>query len=299
MIDTMMFIKQHMLFSFGLLILNIIIVWPLALKIAFYTNRYALESVIWLKKDKSLFNNIKKKLKQNIAKFERGEHKSDYYNKTKDKLRKAGYKGEYAVLIYITLKFIVPALMFFLTLYIRDIFRAALIAILIVLFVELRLRSSTKNLELKFTRHVYKIYKYLHNQISSGTKVTDAIKSVYMIIDDDDIRTVLMIVAAKYELTNDIDSALKELLSYYDNDEAQTLCIALKQGILTGDNQNLLERQERKMFNKYFAYIQAETDSCKLRSLLVVSIFAFILIIMIGIPLINDVKEALEVIFVN
>jgi hypothetical protein len=159
--------------------------------------------------------------------------------------------------------------------------------------------ARKKEVNLKFQRYIYKIYKYLHNQISSGIKVTDAIRSVYEIIDDRELKDIMMQMAASYELSLDIDKALLEFKSNFEAHEAETLCVALKQGILTGDNQELLARQEDIMFKKYFNYIQAETDSCKTRCVIAVVMFMSIVVVMISVPLFNDVSEALSRIFVN
>jgi hypothetical protein len=109
----------------------------------------------------------------------------------------------------------------------------------------------------------------------------------------------LLRLVARYELTLDIDTALEEFKSGFSVHEAETLCVALKQGIETGDNQELLARQEDVMFKKYFNYIQAETDSCKTRSMMAAMMFTAIVVILIVVPLFNDASEALGRIFEN
>ncbi|NTV90110.1 MAG: hypothetical protein HGA22_07090, partial [Clostridiales bacterium] len=86
--------------------------------------------------------------------------------------------------------------------------------------------------------------------------------------------------AAKYELTLDIDESLEEFRENFDAYEAEMLCTALRQGIETGDNSELLARQEDMMFKKYFNYIQAETDNCKNRSLLSAGMFTAVVVLM-------------------
>src|SRR5690606_4170309 len=157
--------------------------------------------------------------------------------------------------------------------------------------------SSRRKVNLRFQKHIYKIYKYLHNQISSGVKPTDAVRTVYETTDDRDIREVLIRVAARYELTMDIDSALEELRSNFDTHEAETLCLALKQGVQTGDNRDLLEKQEDIMFKKHFNYIQAETDSCRNRSVAAAAVFVAIIAVMIIVPMLDDVSQAVGRIF--
>jgi Flp pilus assembly protein TadB len=167
------------------------------------------------------------------------------------------------------------------------------------MIIELVVSANRKKHNLVFQRHIYKIYKYLHNQISSGIRVADAIKTVYEVIEDKKLRKIFIKMAASYELTLDIDTALQEFKSNYDAQEADTLSIALKQGIITGDNRELLARQEDIMFKKYFNYIQAETDNCKFRSAAAVALFCAIIVIMIAIPIIKDVIDAVDNIFIG
>lgn len=170
-------------------------------------------------------------------------------------------------------------------------------AILIFIIIDFSLRRKVNELNLSLQKYVYKIYKYLHNQIISGIKVTDAIKNVYEVIDDKRLKQALIRMAGRYELTMDIDSALNELRSVYDTHESESFCVAIKQGILTGDNSELLARQEDIMFKRYFNYIQAETDNCKTKSLVAAIIFIAIIVIMIVIPMFFEAAEAMGKIF--
>ena len=139
----------------------------------------------------------------------------------------------------------------------------------------------------------------MHNQISSGVKPTDAIRSVYEVIEEKELRSTLVRLAARYELTLDIDTSLDEFRADFDAHEAETLCIALKQGVDTGDNKELLARQEDVMFKKYFNYIQAETDSCRNRSIAAAAVFVSIVVVMIIVPMLNEMGQAVGKIFIN
>jgi hypothetical protein len=129
--------------------------------------------------------------------------------------------------------------------------------------------------------------------------VTDAVKTVYEVVEDRKLKNMFIRMAAIYELTLDIDGALEEFKQNFDVYEAEMLCTALRQGIETGDNRELLARQEDMMFKKYFNYIQSETDSCKNRSLLAASMFTAVIVLKIIIPLINDMADAVGRIFIN
>lgn len=145
----------------------------------------------------------------------------------------------------------------------------------------------------------YKLYKFLHNQISAGVQISDAIKSLYEVSEEKKLRLILIKLAGAYGRTLDIDYALEEFMTYFDIPEAQTLAVALKQGIDTGDNQGILQRQEEVMFNKYIDYIQAETDVCRTRSTMAVIFFVVIIVIMVCVPMYNDMITGITKIFIN
>ena len=103
--------------------------------------------------------------------------------------------------------------------------------------------------------------------------------------------------AARYELTRDIENALGELVSRFDLNDTHTLCTAIRLGVMTGDNTDMLARQEEIMFKKYFNFIQAETEGRRLRSVVSAIFFTVIIIILISVPLLMDVVESLNIIF--
>jgi hypothetical protein len=154
-------------------------------------------------------------------------------------------------------------------------------------------------MDMKFQKYVYKIYKYLHNQISAGVRVTDAIRTVHEVVEDKWLKGILIELAGGYELTCNIDAVLDKFKYNFSTHEADTLCIAIKMGITTGDNQNILGRQEEIMFKKYFNHIQAQTDSCRVKIAAVAMVFTAIMVVMLLIPVVSDVGDAMGKIFIN
>lgn len=221
--------------------------------------------------------------------------------KARSKMRKAGYKSEFAPAVYLTVRFVLSPAMFIIAFILNypDIVRPLAATVFVNIVMELVITSGRRKINLRFQKYIYKIYKYLHNQISSGIRPTDAIRSVYEVTEDKELKGILVRLAARYELTLDIDSALEEFRSNFDAHEAETLCIALKQGIETGDSKELLAKQEDVMFKKYFNYIQAETDSCRNRSLAAAAVFVAIVVVMIIVPMLKDTGEAIGKIFIN
>lgn len=226
---------------------------------------------------------------------------SDFYDKISSKLKKAGFYGLSAVLIYSILIFILPLLMLVSTFIFNrtSILQNIFLIVVFICVIEVYIYYKKKKYTLKFNKNAYKIYKFIHNQVSSGVKPTDAVSTVFEVVDDPDIRKTLMRLSARYKLTGDLDSSLSELTERFDTHEAHTLCVALKQGVDTGDNTELLKRQEEVMFNRYFAYIQAETDSLVYKSILAAVFFTAIIIIMIALPMAKDVQDGISRVFTN
>jgi len=299
--DILSFAQQHVFLTALLLFASAYPAIYLAKKLELVSQNRLMEALGNRISSHSLYSRCVYLVSRTIKEYERRDKKAGFYLKARIKMKKSGYSGEYAAAVYLFVKYILTALLFLTALLLNypDIVRPAAMVILLQVIVELVVGSEKRKINLKFQKYIYKIYKYLHNQISSGVKVTDAVKTVYEVIDDKQLRSVLIRLAASYELTLDIDSALEDFRGNFDINEAETLCVALKQGLETGDNQELLARQEDVMFKKYFNYIQAETDSCRTRSLLAVAMFTAIVVIMIIVPLFNDMAAAVGKIFVN
>lgn len=299
--EILSFITGHKLLA-GLLVCgNIAPAILLARRISTMGNRRVIESMGGRNERLSLYGKCLLFVSQAIRDYDRREKKAGIYIRAAVKLRKAGYMGEYAPAIYLFLKYALIPFFFMVAsaLNYPDLRGALIVSLLLFAIIEITIAAEKRKINLKLQKYIYKIYKYLHNQVSSGVKVTDAVKTVYEVIEDKELRGILIRLAARYELTLDIDAALEEFKAGFAVHEAETLCVALKQGIETGDNQELLARQEDVMFKKYFNYIQAETDGCKTRSMIAAAMFTAIVVIMIVVPLFNDAAEAVGSIFFN
>lgn len=299
--EILAIIKEYWYFSIVFFLLNIVILYPLSVKILFYFNRRTLEGLGNRRNRKSVARNLQARFRKFVSKYDKGEIYSSYYNTIKAKLRKSGYRNIYAPIYYMLLKYLMPVAAFFIVLPVNypDIIRPLILSGFLFAAVEIVVYSKKKDLNMRFRRYIYKIFRYLHNQISSGVSVADAIKTVYRVVHDKQIQYTLIELAARFELTSDIDYALEIFNEYFDCEEVDTLCLAIKQGIETGDNKDLLIRQEGFMFSKYFSYIQAETDRANLKSLAAAFLFVLILVIMVSVPLLQEGAEGLSNIFVN
>lgn len=295
------FAGKHIYFTLFIAVLDFILAGMIIKRACIFLDRNLSEATGGRMGKKSLYRLCLDAVRQSLSEYERKGKKSGYYRKVKDKMKRSGYSGEYSAVIYLLFKYLAPVVLFIISFAANypEITRPLLLAAIASMTVEWVVTSNKRKHNLVFQKYIYKIYKYLHNQISSGVMATDAIKTVYGVIEDKRLKDILIRLAASYELTLDIDLSLDEFKSNFDADEAETLCVALKQGIMTGDNRQILAHQEEVMFKRYFNHIQAETDSCKTKSILSVAMFTLIIVIMIAVPLFNDVNNALDKIFVN
>ena len=281
--------------------INVILGVLLSRGVSLYGSRRVTEAMGARKPAVSPYRRCSMLVEQSLVACGKLIEKRSIYQKARDKMKKAGYRGEYAPVAYIFVRYVVSAVIFLAALFTNypDVIRPIAFVVLVNSIVSAVISANKRKVNLRFQKHIYKIYKYLHNQISSGVKPTDAVRTVYETTDDREIRDVLIRLAARYELTLDIDSALEELRSSFDTHEAETLCLALKQGIQTGDNKELLAKQEDIMFKKYFNYIQAETDSCRNRGVAAAAVFVAIIAVMIIVPMLDDLGQAVGRIFIN
>ena len=299
--DIQLILFKYWYFAAALLILNLILVYPFTVKILVYFNRYTLEGLGGRRIRKSLSFGLKERIRSVLTKYDKGEIKSRYYERLKLKLKKSGYRSVFAPVLYLFFKFGVPLIMFLAVFSIKypEVIGAVVVAVSIYASIEIVVYTKKKDLNMRFRKYIYKIYRYLHNQISSGVSISDAIKTVYKVVHDKQIQYNLIEFAARYELTSNIDYAIEVFSNSFESDEVETLCLAIKQGIETGDNKDLLLRQERFMFSKYFSYIQAETDRSSLKSLAAALLFVLILVVMVSVPLLQEGAEGLSNIFIN
>jgi len=143
----------------------------------------------------------------------------------------------------------------------------------------------------------YKIFKFLINQISSGILVSDAIKSMYRVVDEKHLRKTLIDVSAYYAKTSDLLVSLDILKERYKGMEVDTLCMAIEHGIYTGTNYDTLKKMEQLLFKRYINQIKLETRWRKKRSILSVLLLCSIMIFMIAIPVVKDMMDAFNQIF--
>lgn len=285
----------------ALTILDVMLAITIHVKLDSVYNKYMIEAMGRRYAYNSFYRRCLMHAGSRIKRYGSGIKSADIYTKAAKKLKMAGYNGDRAVAVYLSIRFIVCPLLFLgaFSVNFPGILQGCVAAASVLISTEAVIAAKKKGIGLRLQKDMYKIYKYLHNQTSSGVQMQYALKNVYEVIDDKYLKESLIRLAARFELTMDLDASLDEFKSCYGVQEAETLCVAVRQGIMTGEGGDILARQEDMMFKKYFNYVQAETDSCRTRAVIAALMFTSIVVVMIAVPMFRSVSEAVGKIFIN
>ncbi|MDX1357384.1 MAG: hypothetical protein R3232_00995 [Clostridia bacterium] len=150
-----------------------------------------------------------------------------------------------------------------------------------------------------FQKNAYKLYKYIMNQATAGIRPGEAMKNMYEVVEDVKLRNVLMKACAKYSISMNAGVLSGEILRNIDTPEARSFAMTIRDGLFESNDPGLMERLEQLMFNRYFAYIQRATDNVKTRCLASVVILCSVIVVMVLVPTILDVQNALNSIFTH
>lgn len=148
-----------------------------------------------------------------------------------------------------------------------------------------------------FQKNAYKLYRYLVSQISAGVKPKDVIINMYKITEDKTLKKILAKASGAYAITLDGKSYAKILKQEIKTEDAARFAMILEEDLLYSDNENFLEKMEEMMFNRHFSYQQKKTEKIKRGCFLAVSVFMLIVIIMVALPLMNELMQGLKYIF--
>ena len=152
----------------------------------------------------------------------------------------------------------------------------------------LYIRSRIAERQKAFLINAYKLYYFLHSQISAGIKSTDAVRGLHAIADHPLIHGTFVRFVAHFELTLNIGESLDIIRKAFKGYDAEMLCVSIRQCVETGTAGKTLLKMEQLMFAKYFYLLQKETTKHKTR-LLISGLFAMApMIILFSLPILYD-----------
>ncbi|MDD4461133.1 MAG: hypothetical protein EOM13_00435 [Clostridia bacterium] len=114
-----------------------------------------------------------------------------------------------------------------------------------------------------FERDLFKIYRFVDLQLSSGVRLTDTLSGLADAAPGSPIRMFLQRFSAVYQLTFDLDQASSELRRLFPGSDMNLLTGHLEQTLRTGQTGRSLLRMENLLFARYFSCLQTESAALR------------------------------------
>ena len=176
--------------------------------------------------------------------------------------------------------------------------RALLVLLLLELIRRGRLKQYKRAFEAKFNMNLYKIYRFLCTQLLSGHSAVEILRHIHLAAPDKDMKSALNAFTGAYFRTLDFDRASAELTQRYPTKASETLLIILRQGIESGEAVEMIQRQEEVMIQKYLESVSLEQEKLQFNLILLIAASGSITFAVMAIPLVLQMLEALESLFV-
>lgn len=144
-----------------------------------------------------------------------------------------------------------------------------LVGLLVSILVHSWLNRRIQNRRRAFLLSLYKIYRFLDLQLTSGIKAMDVLKGLADVIDHPLIHPDFLRFCAQLELTLDLDQALLELEGVFAGPDMNLLAAQLRNSLQTGVIGQTFLRMENLMFNRHLSLIQAKSKQLRTHLLLV------------------------------
>jgi hypothetical protein len=174
----------------------------------------------------------------------------------------------------------------------------ALLMIFLIEFLRRRgLSNRRRDFEARFNQNLYKIYRFLYTQLTAGLSPIEILRHIHLAATDVEMRSAITAFTGAYFRTLNFSRASKELLERYPNKESEILLTILRQGIESGDSLELIQRQEEVMTQRYLDAVVLETERVQTKTILMIVAAGGILLAIMGLPLILQMMEALNALF--
>lgn len=260
------------------------------------SNKYLMSAKGDMRKGK--LKTIIKVIYEKFDMFDR-DNKFQFYNKLKVYLQQSGFFKSSAILLYLVLNTVVPIIFFILFSLDGGFLSGFLMALLIIVFLHIYILIERKKIENDWRKNGYRIYRFIHNQLSGGVSVNTTIINVYQVGIGTRLEKQLYQLSAMYGNTLNIKESLNEFKKYFKIPDIEMFCTTLEQGVISGDIENLIFRQEKTMFRQYFNVIQAETESSERKTGLIMVMLLLVICVMLFIPMVKDLWKAFNAILGN
>jgi len=158
--------------------------------------------------------------------------------------------------------------------------------------------SRAKKRSQHFGSLLYKIYRFINMELDSGLLLGDILISLPESTNDRELRMVLGKMSAAWQLTGNLDLAVRELDHIFGKHETAVLANNLRQCLVTGVAGRAFAQMESLLFARYIEHIRRKSKQLQ-QSLLISAVLGLlpVMIIMLW-PIISEMLNSLSSIFI-
>ena len=150
-----------------------------------------------------------------------------------------------------------------------------------------------------FVTGVYKIYRHMALQLTSGMSSPEVVKYLHESVDELFLKEALFGFSSCYFKTMDLDLAAEELTRRIEGDEIQVLATVLRQGLQTGDPYEMIVKQEQLMVKRYYAALASESEKIRVRGILIAMALCLLVFLLLAVPMVYEMGRATQTIFLE
>ena len=228
-----------------------------------------------------------------------------FQTKIIQRLYRAGYESPHAIWVYLASQSLLPFVLLLLVSAQRQSTTeqsspslvSVAAAVLPAVLVNGRITSRIAERKKAFTRSLYKVYRFLDLQLSSGVKMTDALRGLPETVADPLVHPIWVRFSALYELTLDLDAASDLVRRAFGGSDCEMLATHLRQCMQTGQAGRSLKRMEELLFSRFFSQIQQETKQIRTHLLITACLGLVPAVVTFMYPMIHEAATALQSMF--
>jgi hypothetical protein len=155
-----------------------------------------------------------------------------------------------------------------------------------------------KERQVEFATGIYKIYRFLALQLTAGMKTTETIRYLHEAVEEPFLKEAMFGFSSAYFRTMDIDLATEELTKRIEGQEVHVLVSILKQGILTGDHYEMIQKQEQLMLRRYYVALEAQTNMIHAKGIGIAIVLCLVVFVLLALPMLYEMSRATKMIFI-
>lgn len=214
------------------------------------------------------------------------------------RLSQAGFTNPSALKLYFASQYGIPVLTFLVGLISgKQVLQPFAGSVLLAVLVNHLLKHRADERRKSFVRSLYKIYRFLDSQITSGIAVTDALRGLTQAVRDPVIDPALMQFTAVYEVTLDSEKAFDVLRRLFKSRECDLLAAHVHQCLQSGVAGKSIARMEELLFTRTYSLMQEETRRIRLRLTMIAAGGLVPLLVLFLYPMLHGAWTALQSIF--